>query len=45
VADLFAKMLDIPLSENDTPLLKARESNKNQKILYPDGIVGIVGPR
>ena len=24
-------MLDTPLSENEAPLLKARESNKNQK--------------
>jgi hypothetical protein len=30
-ADLVAKILDTPLSKNDTPLLKAKDSNKNQK--------------
>ena len=38
-------MLDAPLSKNGTPLLKARESNKNQKFLYPDLAVPVSSPR
>ena len=38
-------MLDAPLPKNGTPLLKARESNKNQKFLYPDLAVPVSSPR